>query len=104
MVSEGAWQAGERQCAGCGERLRPEARADAVYCSAACRARQWRRERRLRKRVAAELSGAGRAVCPECGDSWVAGVDRRSNAVYCSRKCVTRAWRARKETFGEWSR
>ncbi|OMI36508.1 hypothetical protein SPAR_25861 [Streptomyces sparsogenes DSM 40356] len=55
----------------------------------------------MRKRVAAEIGGAGRAECPECGATWVAGVDRRSNAVYCSRRCVTRAWRARKESFGE---
>ena len=100
-MSEGAGQAGERVCAGCGERLRLKARPAAVYCSAACRSRQWRRDRRLRKRVAAELSGNGQAKCPECGATWVAGVDRRSNAVYCSRRCVTRAWRARKETFGE---
>lgn len=101
VVSDGAGRAGERVCGGCGERLRPEARPDAVYCSTACRARQWRRGRRLGKRVAAELSGAGRAECPECGARWVVGVDRRSNAVYCSRRCVVRAWRARKETFGE---
>lgn len=100
-VSEDAGRAGERVCDGCGVRLKPEARPNAVYCSGACRSRQWRRERRLRKRVAAELSGVGRAECPECGATWVAGVDRRSNAVYCSRRCVTRAWRARKETFGE---
>lgn len=69
MVSEDDRRAVERVCGGCGERLRPAARPDAVYCSAACRSRQWRRDRRLRKRVAAELSGAGQAKCPECGDT-----------------------------------
>lgn len=88
-------------CRGCGVRLRPDARPDAVFCSAACRARQWRVDRRLRHRVAAELDGAGRVECPVCGAWWVAGVDRRSDAVYCSRRCVVRAWRARKESFGE---
>ncbi|GAA3502706.1 hypothetical protein GCM10019016_098150 [Streptomyces prasinosporus] len=34
----------------------------------------------MRKRVAAELGGAGRAECPQCGATWIAGVDRRSNA------------------------
>lgn len=104
MVSEDAGRAEERVCGGCGERLRPDARASAVYCSAACRSRQWRRARRLRRRVVAELSDEGRAECPVCGASWVAGVDRRSDAVYCSRRCVTRAWRARTEVFGERSR
>lgn len=83
---------------GCGERLRQDVRSGAVYCSAVCRSRQWCRNRRLRKRVAAELSGVGRAECPECGATWAAEADRRWNAVYCPRRCVTRA---RKETFGE---
>ncbi|AZS86691.1 hypothetical protein ELQ87_22345 [Streptomyces griseoviridis] len=30
-----------------------------------------------------------------CEATWVVGVDRRPNAVHCSRRCVTRAWRAR---------
>jgi hypothetical protein len=47
--------------------------------------------------VAAELDGDGLAECLVCGATWVAGVDRRSNAVYCSRRCVMKAWRARKE-------
>lgn len=91
-------------CEGCGERLRPGARPDAVFCSAVCRARQWRRVRRLRKRVAAELDGDGVVKCPVCGATWLAGVDWRSNAVYCSRRCVTRAWRDRKDSYGERSR
>jgi hypothetical protein len=57
--------------------------AGAMFCSSACRARQWRRERRLRKRLAAVQDSAGEAVCPECGAWWVVGVDRRSDALYC---------------------
>ena len=101
MVSQGTGRAGERNCRACGERLRPASRPDAVFCSTACRARQWRTERRLLKRLAAVQGGVDEAECPECGARWVAGVDRRSNAVYCSRRCVVRAWRRRKETFGE---
>lgn len=48
--------------------------------------------------------GEGLAECPVCGATWVVGVDRRSNAVYCSRRCVTRAWTARKDSYGERSR
>jgi hypothetical protein len=100
-VSEDGSLTSERWCRCCGVRLRPESPLGALYCSTACRARQWRVDRRLRKRVAAELSGVGRVECPECGERWVAGVDRRSNAVYCSRRCVMRAWRSRNESFGE---
>lgn len=101
MVSKGTGRAGERNCRACGDRLRTGSRPDALFCSAACRARQWRTDRRLRRLTAAVLGGAGEVECPECGARWVAGVDRRSNAVYCSRRCVVRAWRRRKETFGE---
>lgn len=72
-----------------------------MFCSSACRARQWRTHGRLCKRLAAVQDGSGEVECPECGARWVAGLDRRSNAVYCSRRCVVRAWRRRKETFGE---
>jgi hypothetical protein len=101
VVSKGTGRARERICRACGERLWPGVRPDAMFCSAACRARQWRTQRQLRKRLAAVQSGADEVECPECGARWVAGVDRRSNAVYCSRRCVVRAWRRRKETFGE---
>jgi hypothetical protein len=30
-----------------------------------------------------------------------AGVDRRSDAVFCSPRCKVRAWRRRAEPFGE---
>jgi len=101
VVSEDAGRARERSCRVCGDRLGPGARPAAVYCSSACRARQWRTDRRLRKRLAAVRGGAGEAECPECGARWVVGVDRRSNALYCSKRCKVRAWRRRNEPFGE---
>lgn len=58
-MSEDAGRAGERICRGCGERLRPGARPEAEFCSSVCRSRQWRRERRLRKRLAAVQGGTG---------------------------------------------
>ncbi|GGM06385.1 hypothetical protein GCM10010129_57720 [Streptomyces fumigatiscleroticus] len=73
----------------------------AVYCSAACRARQWRHARRIRRRAAAERDGEERRVCPVCEVVWVAGVDHRSNAVYCSAKCRGRAAYARRKAFAE---
>ncbi|TXL83399.1 hypothetical protein EW053_37255 [Streptomyces sp. IB2014 016-6] len=100
-MSEGAGWAGKRICRACGERLASRVRPDAVFCSAACRSRQWRADRRLRKRLAAVQGGAGEVECPECGHRWVAGVDRRSDALFCSARCKVRAWRRRKETFGE---
>jgi hypothetical protein len=33
--------------------------------------------------------------CPVCGRSWYTGFRKRVDAVYCSRKCATRAWRQR---------
>lgn len=49
-------------------------------------------EHRLRKRLTAFQSGADEVECPGRGAHWVAGVDRRWNAVGCSRRRVVRAW------------
>ncbi|QDA10379.1 hypothetical protein FMM49_01210 (plasmid) [Streptomyces rimosus subsp. rimosus] len=92
---------GGRRCRVCGRRLRPGARPQAVYCSAACRARQWRTERSLRKRAAAVRDRGCQRTCPQCGTTWVAGVDRRLSAVFCSPRCRTRAWRQRREGFAQ---
>ncbi|MEU9273063.1 hypothetical protein AB0E04_47990 [Streptomyces sp. NPDC048251] len=46
----------------------------------------------MRLRTAALERDEGRRVCPVCGAVWVAGVDHRSNAVYCSPRCRRRAW------------
>ncbi|HBF85399.1 MAG TPA: hypothetical protein DD420_37400 [Streptomyces sp.] len=100
-MSEGAERAGDRDCRACGERLKPDARPEAVFCSSVCRCRQWRKEQRLRKRLAAVRDETGMVECPECGACWVAGVDRRSDARFCSRRCVVRAWRKRKDPFAD---
>ncbi|MFG2485610.1 hypothetical protein ACGFSI_23000 [Streptomyces virginiae] len=50
---------------------------------------------------AAERGGAGKAECPVCKVTWVVEVDRRSDAVYCSRRCMVRASRARKKTLAD---
>ncbi|MFE7036350.1 hypothetical protein ACFU9Y_39255 [Streptomyces sp. NPDC057621] len=36
----------------------------------------------------------------ERGARWVAGIGRRSDAVFCSPQCKVRAWRRRAEPFG----
>jgi hypothetical protein len=83
-----------RYCPGCGAPIPGRLRGDAVYCSAACRARHWRWVQSSRSRVRAiRGTGVARASCPECGSTWVVGFDRRANAVYCSHRCRTRAWR-----------
>ncbi|QIP71791.1 hypothetical protein DQ392_27900 [Streptomyces reniochalinae] len=100
-MSEGAERARVRDCPACGERLRPDARPEAVFCSSVCRSRQWRKEQRLRKRLAAVRDKVGLVECPECGARWVAGVDRRSDARFCSRRCVVGAWRKRKDPYAD---
>lgn len=58
---------------------------------AACRAGQRRMDRRPRKPLAVVQSGVGEVECPECGARWVAGVEKRSPTVYCSKRCKVRA-------------
>ncbi|KAB2340550.1 hypothetical protein [Actinomadura rudentiformis] len=57
----------------------------------------WRWKQRVAGNVAAvkDDSPAARAQCPECGLVWVVGVDHRVEAVFCSRRCKTRARRGR---------
>lgn len=87
-------EAVQRLCRGSGGLLPVKARRDAVFCSAACRARHWRWLRRIRQNVpkAVAPSGDSRARCPECQAVWV-GVEHRRGAVYCSRRRQTRARR-----------
>lgn len=81
-------------CPGCGSAVPEAMRADAVYCSAACRAKHWRWAQRSRLRVRViRAPGSAQARCPECGTVWVAGLERRVDAVYCSPRCRTRGWR-----------
>lgn len=101
MVAEINGPVRGRRCPGCGDWLSPDAGLRAVFCSGVCRSRQWRRLRRVKLRAAALERDEGRRVCPVCGAVWVAGVDHRRNAVYCSPRCRRRAWAARKEPFAQ---
>lgn len=87
-------QAGPRLCPGCGVPLMPSAKATAVFCKAACRSRHWWRMRQVRARTEAVQAGVTIA-CPQCGESWTAGVDRLVSALYCSPACRKRAWHTR---------
>ncbi|MFK4298573.1 hypothetical protein ABH924_003744 [Arthrobacter sp. GAS37] len=96
---------GPRRCVFCRRLLAKRKRKDAVYCSARCRDRAYRR--RLHKAalnlvdlewvltlraqgVVSSCLGCGRQFMPEMYRV------RRSDRRYCSGKCRTRAWRARK--------
>lgn len=93
-IGVGRVRAPAAHCPACGRTLAPRARGDAVYCCAACRARHWRWTQLSRSRIKTIRSGdATQARCPECGTSWVVGLERRSTAVYCSHRCRTRGWR-----------
>lgn len=78
--------AGPRLCRGCGGPLMPSAKATALFCSTACRSRQWRRMRRARVKSEAAKAGVT-ASCPECGASWTVGVEHPASATYCSPCC-----------------
>ncbi|MFD0883413.1 hypothetical protein ACFQ08_02415 [Streptosporangium algeriense] len=91
-----------RRCQHCRGPLRATARADALYCSPACRAAAARRRRRYAAMVRAGkalVSGHADAVmraCPVCGKGIIPGVLRRADAVYDRPACRTAAWRARR--------
>ncbi|WP_331742919.1 hypothetical protein OG762_51395 (plasmid) [Streptomyces sp. NBC_01136] len=90
---------GPRLCRGCGGPLMPSAKATAVFCSSACRARHWRRLRRTRARTEA-VQAARTANCLECGTSWTVGVDHPASARYRSPHCRKRAWHQRHKEKG----
>ncbi|GAA2904662.1 hypothetical protein GCM10010524_40660 [Streptomyces mexicanus] len=95
-----------RFCASCGARLPRSASARRRYCDDVCRAQAYR-ARRASDRVMtlammladAEWTGDTGMIrlltCPECGRITFAGGDRRRDAVYCSGRCRSRAWRRR---------
>lgn len=69
---------GPRRCSGCDGVLPKDASRARVFCSAACRARQWRQLRRTRARAALVVDAAApRRACPVCGASWVVGLVSR---------------------------
>ncbi|GAA2159728.1 hypothetical protein [Actinomadura napierensis] len=43
-----------------------------------------------------------KAKCPVCGRWWWVGLRKRSDAVYCSPKCRTVAWRERNGHVPKW--
>jgi len=74
------------------------------YCNSACRSKHWRRVQRrdsiIERAVDRSLDlmrGGGElyalGLCPVCG--WSVSIRKRTDAVYCSKQCRTRAWRMR---------
>ncbi|MCX5166151.1 hypothetical protein OOK39_44735 [Streptomyces sp. NBC_00264] len=76
------------------------------YCDDACRAQAYR-DRQVADRIwrlglmLAEAEAIGDTgmirllTCPVCGRITFAGGDRRRDALYCSGRCRSRAWRRR---------
>ncbi|WP_055523201.1 hypothetical protein [Streptomyces graminilatus] len=95
-----------RFCASCGARLPRSASARRRYCDDVCRAQAYR-ARRASDRIMTLAMMLGDAewnddtgmirllTCPECGHMTFAGGHRRQDAVYCSGRCRSRAWRRR---------
>ncbi|CAM5506262.1 hypothetical protein SANTM175S_07250 [Streptomyces antimycoticus] len=96
----------------CGSPLPEGSRRSRRYCSAACRTKAWRwkREReewwRSNKEFAAALREGRpyhrpRQRCPVCKGWWFTGEAtggnrKRVDALYCSPRCRTRAYRQRR--------
>jgi predicted nucleic acid-binding Zn ribbon protein len=93
---------GDRPCQGCGRQIPPDRQANARYCSARCRARTWMRAKRIRdpdtgraaqaervERIKCErrAAKAGR-TCEVCQAPLP--VEKRGDAVTCSRQCKER--------------
>lgn len=93
------------RCLFCRHRLAANRRKDALYCSARCRDRAYRRRLHEAAKNQEELdwslalrSGLEMPSCRECGREFIPEMYRirRSDRRYCSSACRTRAWRARK--------
>ncbi|MDQ0408871.1 hypothetical protein ABVB69_32270 [Streptomyces sp. NPDC000349] len=95
-----------RRCTQCRAQLPANAGPNRRYCDSACRSRHWRRVQRhneIYRRAVEEaldvIQGGGilwsQGRCPVCGVS--VSVRKRTDSVYCSPKCRTRAWRIRRE-------
>lgn len=100
-----------RTCSQCGIPLPEGSRRSRRYCSAACRTKAWRwkREREEGWRTNVEFVAAlreGRPYhrpkkrCPICKGWWFTGEAtggnrKRVDALYCSPRCRTRAYRKR---------
>ncbi|MER6092415.1 hypothetical protein [Streptomyces bluensis] len=95
-----------RYCASCGARLPRNVSARRKYCDDVCRAQMYRDQRKADRIMGLAMmladaewnddTGIIRLLtCPECGHITFAGGDRRRDAVYCSGRCRSRAWRRR---------
>ena len=82
----------------CRRALPPTARADARFCSGACRAKERRHRPRMnRLHSRSSFFGGVDRHCQQCGKYMVLGLDdRREDARYCSPRCRQRAYVARK--------
>ncbi|MFE5562897.1 hypothetical protein [Streptomyces sp. NPDC056544] len=95
-----------RFCASCRARLPKDAPSRRLYCDDVYRAQAYR-ERRTAGRMLglglmlgeAEWNGDTGMIrlltCPVCGRLAFAGASRRQDAMYCSGRCRSRAWRNR---------
>jgi hypothetical protein len=77
-----------RRCWRCSKPLSRRARADAKYCSTACRIRHWHRRRRTARALTRNPK------CAACGKRLA--ITCRADALYCSTRCRQAAHRARK--------
>ncbi|MBI0377289.1 hypothetical protein JBE27_13690 [Streptomyces albiflaviniger] len=95
-----------RFCDSCGARLPRGASARRRYCDDVCRAQAYRDRKRADHAFGLGLmlgeaewigdEGMIRLLtCPECGHITFAGATRRSDLVFCSGRCRSRAWRRR---------
>ncbi|WKK27833.1 hypothetical protein QZH56_36900 (plasmid) [Streptomyces olivoreticuli] len=95
-----------RRCEQCRAALPQDAGPNRRFCNTVCRSKHWRRMHRqvtvFQLAVARSIEAMGMAGeqayvegrCPVCG--WGVSVRKRSDSVYCSKRCRTRAWRQRK--------
>lgn len=95
-----------RFCDSCGARLPRNASARRRYCDDVCRAQAYRARQTSDRIMTLAMmladaewnddTGIIRLLtCPECGQITFAGGHRRQDAVYCSGRCRSRAWRRR---------
>ncbi|MFG2848708.1 TniQ family protein [Kitasatospora sp. NPDC048296] len=72
-------------CASCGTKLKAP-KSNKLFCSTVCRSRNWRRQqndRALRDAASRQQT----RECPVCGVTWLAGLERRADARFCSGRC-----------------
>jgi hypothetical protein len=77
-----------RRCLRCSKPLSRRARADAKYCSTACRIRHWHRRRRTARALTRKFK------CVACSKRLA--ITRRADALYCSTRCRQQSYRQRK--------